>query len=151
MLKIPHTNNWVSLNILYMSLSTMCSISRDTKLSTIEFPTDKRSQAYCWNTLHFFLFFEKDNSSDLWDVATCLSKLLWMMVWFYCYHPFCTPSLKLCVLTVRGGWQWCMKVSFIWISSHSIQDWLVTFFSLPSRFDSMISSYIVGSLKGLSP
>ncbi len=43
------------------------------------FPSDKRSQAYCWNTPIFFFFFEKDTSSDLWEVATCLSKLLWMM------------------------------------------------------------------------
>jgi hypothetical protein len=66
MLKKPHTN---------------------TKLSTIEFPSDKRSQAYHWNTPPFFLF-EKDDSSDLWEVATCLSALLWMMEWFHvpCAH-----------------------------------------------------------------
>jgi hypothetical protein len=132
MLKIPRTNNWVSLNILHMSLSTTCSILRDTKLSTIEFPSDKRSQVYSWNTPHFFLlFFEKDTASDLWEVATCLVKLLWMMVWFHCYHPFCTLSLKLCVLTVGRGWWWCIKVSFILISSHSIWDKPVTFLSPP--------------------
>jgi len=58
MLKKPHTN---------------------TKLSTIEFPSDKKSQAYRLNTPPFFLFFEKDDSNDLWEVATCSSALLWMM------------------------------------------------------------------------
>ncbi len=94
-------------------------------------------------------FFEKDTSSDLWEVAMCLSKLLWMMVWFHSHLPFCTPSLKLRILTVGCGRRWCIKVSFLSLSSHSIWEWPVTFFSLPSRFDSMILSFIFGSLKGL--
>ncbi len=92
------------------------------------FPSDKRSQAYRWNTPNFFLFFEKDTSSDLWEVATCLSKLLWMMDDSIPIFPFCTSLLKLRIPTVGRGWQWCIKVYFISISSHSIQDWLVTFF-----------------------
>ncbi len=93
------------------------------------------------------MFLEQDKLSDLQEVATCC-KPLWMMERFHC--PFCTPSLKLHVLTAGGGWWWCIKVSFILISSHSIRDWPVTYFSPPSRCDSMTSSYIFGLLKGLS-
>jgi hypothetical protein len=71
------------------------------------------------------LFLEKDNLSDLREVATCLSELLWMMEWCHC--PMCAPSLKLHVNTVGCGWWWCIIVSFISISSHSIQEWPVTF------------------------
>jgi hypothetical protein len=50
-----------------MSSSTRWRIfSRETKLFRIDFPSDKRSQAYRWNTpLFSFFFFEKDDSSDL--------------------------------------------------------------------------------------
>ena len=62
--------------------------------------SDKRSQAYRWNTPHFFLFFEKDTSSDLWEVATCLSKLLWMMddsipIFLFAHHCWNCASLRL--------------------------------------------------------
>ena len=49
-----------------------------------------------------FSFFEKDDSSDLWEVATCLSALLWMMEWFHvpCAHRHWNcASLRL----VAGG------------------------------------------------
>jgi hypothetical protein len=145
MLKIPHTNNWVSLNILHMSVLTMCSILRDTKLSTIEYPSDKRSQAYHWNTnFSFFLrCFEW-----LLGGSTYLSKLLWMMECFHCYCSFFTPLLKLHVLMVGRGWWWCIKVSFVFISYDSVQDWPV--FLTTKQIDSMTLSFF-GLLKGLSP
>ena len=72
----------------------------------------------------FFSFFEKDDSSDIWEVASCLSALLDDGI-IPC--TLCTLSLKLHILTVGRGWQWCIKVFFISISSHSIRDWPVTF------------------------
>ncbi len=77
--------------VMHMALWDYVQHIERNKVFTIDFPSN---QAYCWHTPHFFLFFEKDDSSDLWEVVTCFSKLLWMMVWFHCHHPFWTPSLK---------------------------------------------------------
>ncbi len=113
------------------------------------FPSDKRSQAYHWNTPIFFFFFEKDTSSDLWEVAPCLSKLLWMMDDSIPIFPFahrCWNCASLQLDTVGNG----ASKYFILISSHSIQDWLITSFSPPSRFDSMITSLSFGWLRVLS-
>ncbi len=95
----------------------------------------------------FFLFFEKYASSDLWEIATCLSKLLWIMVWFHCHCPFCTPSLK----TVHPySWTWLemvhQSIFHLDLSSFNLR---LTGYS-PSRFDSMILSSIFESLKRLS-
>ena len=100
----------------------------------------------------FFLFFEKDTSSDLWEVATCLSKLLWMMDDSIPIFPFahrCWNCASLRLDAVGNGASKYISSRSLLI--HPSWDWTDTFFSPPSRFDSMISSHIFGSLKGLGP
>ncbi len=90
----PYQQLSISLHFAHVFIDYVQHFER-TKVFTIDFPSDKRSQAYCcWNTAHFFFFLKKDDSSNLWEVAMCLSKLLWIMVWFHCHCPFCTLSLK---------------------------------------------------------
>ncbi len=66
-----------------------CSILRETKFSQLISLWQKVSGISLKYPPLFLRWY-----SDLWEVPTCLSKLLWMIVWFYSHRPFCTSSLK---------------------------------------------------------
>ena len=121
-------------------------------LFTIDFPLTKGLRHIVEIPPIFFFFFEKRYFKWPLGGSDVLEQTFVNDGWFHSHLPFCTPLLKLRVLTVGRGWQWCIKVYFISISSHSSKlDWTDTFFSPPSRFDLMISSHIFGLLKGLGP
>ena len=99
----------------------------------------------------FFLFFEKDTSSDLWEVATCMSKHLWMMddsIPIFLFAHRCWNCASLWLDAVGNG---ASKYISSWsLLIHPSWDWTDNFFSPPSRFDSMISSLIFGWPRVLS-
>ncbi len=91
---------WVFSMLCTWLYQTTYSILRETKFLRLISLWQKVSgilmkypSFFCW----------KQTLSDLWEVATCLSKLLWMMVWFHSHLPFCTTLLKLRVPMVGCG------------------------------------------------
>ncbi len=143
--------HWVFSMLCTWLYQTTCSMLKEQSFHDW-FPSDKRSQAYRWNTPHFFSFFWKSYFNWPLGGSNVLEQTFVNDGWFHSHLLFCTPLLKLRVPTVGCGWQWCIKVYFISISSHSSKlDWTDTFFSPPSRFDSTILSHIFGSLKGIGP
>jgi hypothetical protein len=132
---------------MHMALSDYVQHVERNKVFTIDYPLTKCLRHIVEITpIIFFLRYFK------WPLegSNVLEQTFVNDGWFHSHLPFCTPLFKLHVSTVGRGWQWCIKVYFISISSHSIQDWLVTFFIPPSRFDLMILSLIFGWLKVLS-
>ncbi len=45
--------------VMHMALSDNMQHIEQNKVFTIDFPSDKRSQAYCWNTPHFLFVLKK--------------------------------------------------------------------------------------------
>jgi hypothetical protein len=76
MLKIPHTISTEFFYIMHMVLSDYMQHIERNKVFTIGFPLAKGLRHILEIPPIFFFYFEKDDPSDLWEVATCLSKLL---------------------------------------------------------------------------
>ncbi len=147
MLKIPSINiHWVFFYAMHMALSDYLQHIERNEVFTIDFPLTKGLRHIVEIPPLFFFFWKRYFKWPL-GCSNVLEQTFVNDGWFHSHLPFCTPLLKLRIPTVGRSWQWCIKVYFILISSHSIQVLLVTIFIPPSRFDSMISSLIFGWLK----
>ena len=85
---------------MHMALSDYVQHVEGNEVFTIDFPLTKGLRHIIEIPPIFFYFFEKDTSSDLWEVATCLSKLLWMMddsipIFLFAHHCWNCASLRL--------------------------------------------------------
>ncbi len=119
MLKIPSTNiHWVFSMLCTWLYQITCSMLKETKFSRLISLWQKVS-GISLKYPHFFLFFWKRYFKWPLGGSNVLEQTFVNDGWFHSHLPFCTPLLKLHVLTVGRSWQWCIKVYFISISSHS--------------------------------
>jgi hypothetical protein len=103
--------HWVFSMLCTWLYQTTCRMLKERSFHDW-FPSDKRSQAYRWNTPHFFLFFWKRYFKWPLGGSNVLEQTFVNDGWFHSHLPFCTPLLKLRVLTVGRGWQWCIISSW---------------------------------------